>query len=158
MLLLVMMIRRLLMAAFVLAVSLRSAAPLAAQDLPDWAPPAWLHGSWGLSEHGAVFSVVASPGNIVVTMTVDGTRVVFDAQDTAAGGTRQVKGSSGLSDTGLLYYEVSVPIAGGAFAFMFYFVSDTALVLLSVRYRRRRRVPSVRPDPAAHRASVTASG
>ena len=72
-----------------------SAAPLAAQNLPDWTPPAWIQGSWGLSERGAVVSVVAAPGNVAVTMTVDGTQVVFDGVDTASGGAWRVKGSTG---------------------------------------------------------------
>ena len=120
---------RVALAATILAMALISAAPVAAGDLPDWAPPTWMQGSWGLSAHGAVVSVVATPDNVAVTMTVDGTRVLFDAVDTASDGPWRVASSKGTTDAGATYYEVSMQMADSAYTFMFHLVSTTELTL-----------------------------
>ena len=122
------------LAATVCAMALIPAPPMAAGDLPDWAPPAWMLGSWGLSARGAVVSVVATPGNVAVAMTVDGTRVLFDAGDTASDGPWRVVSSEGATDAGASYYEGTMKMAGSAYTFMFHLVSNTELALVSVRH------------------------
>ncbi len=116
-------------AATILAMALIPTAPVAAGDLPDWAPPTWMLGSWGLSARGAVVSVVATPDNVAVAMTVDGTRVLFDAVDTAADGSWRVGSSEGTTDAGASYYEVTMQLAHSAYTFTFHSLSTRELAL-----------------------------
>ena len=72
---------------------------IAAEGSARLGAPTWMLGSWGLSARGTVVSVVATPDNVTVAMTVDGTRVL-DAGGTASDHPWWVGVSEGTTDAG----------------------------------------------------------